>query len=40
MIGVVSGFLSKRHTKNPQVVGILMALGTYLFCRKMIATDS
>ncbi len=40
MIGVVSGFLAKRHLKNAKMIGALMALGTYLFCRKMVSVEN
>jgi hypothetical protein len=36
MIGTVSGFLSKRYVKNAKLLGVLMALATYFFCRKMV----
>jgi hypothetical protein len=39
MIGVVSGFLSKKYLKHPKLIGMIMAFATYLFCRKMISSE-
>jgi len=39
VIGIVVMFLSKRYFKYGKTLGMVMALSTYITCRKMITKD-